>query len=195
MWIQPSPAWRFVNPFIINEFMHQLRLSPMAHQLLLARLMKTRIAIRVLSLTMLLLTSAGAAQAGSVTLAWNPNTDGNTTGYKIYWGFQPGVYTASLDVGNVTTRLLTGLLDGAPYYFVVRAYNSSRVESGPSTEVSKRVGVPSAVAADFSGDFRSDSESSTLEWHLVFPIHGFDHHHRPSVGRRRRHTRVGRLRW
>ena len=118
--------------------------------------MQTRIAIRVLSLTLLLLTSAGAAQAGSLTLAWNANTDGATAGYKIYWGPQSGVYTASVDVGNVTTRQLTGLADGAPYYFIVRAYNSARVESGPSMEVSRRVGVPYSVAGDFSGDFRAD---------------------------------------
>ena len=131
--------------------------------------MKTRIAIRVLSATLLLLTSAGAAQAGSVTLAWDPNTDGTTTGYKLYWGPQSGVYTASLDVGNATTRQITGLTDGAPYYFIVRAYNSARVESGPSVEVSRRVGIPVSSVGDFSGDFKSEIgvfRPSTGVWYL-----------------------------
>lgn len=96
------------------------------------------------------------AHAASLTLAWNANTDGNTSGYVVYWGNKPGVYVSSLDVGNQTTRTLTGLVDGSPYYFVVRAYNSSGMLSGPSVEVSRRVGVPYATPADFSGDLKAD---------------------------------------
>ena len=62
-----------------------------------------------------------------MTLAWNPNTDGTTAGYRIYWGHQSGVYGGNIDVGNVTSWQLNGLADGVPYYFVVRAYNSAGV--------------------------------------------------------------------
>ena len=72
----------------------------MAHRLLKAGIMQKHHAFRILTLSAMLLAWAGVAQAGNVTLAWNPNADGATAGYKIYWGFQSGVYTASLDVGT-----------------------------------------------------------------------------------------------
>ena len=62
----------------------------------------------------------------------------------------------TVDVGNRTTWDLTGLVDGTPYYFAVRAYNTARQLSGPSAEISKRVGVPSSTRNDFDGDARAD---------------------------------------
>src|SRR5512145_1325319 len=110
----------------------------------------------VMAVGAMLLSWGGVANAASLTLAWNPNSDGNTAGYVVYWGTRSGAYVSSLDVGNQTTRTLSGLTDGMPYYFVVRAYNSSGMLSGPSVEVSRRVGIPSSVAGDFSGDLRAD---------------------------------------
>ena len=74
----------------------------MAHPLLKRPAMEKLRKTRIMCLAIALLSLAGAAQAGSVTLAWNPNSDG-TSGYRIYWGHQSGVYGGSVDVGNVTT--------------------------------------------------------------------------------------------
>ncbi len=131
-------------------------ISPLAYPLLSASGMEKLKIMRIVCLLVSLLSLASAAQAGSVTLAWTPNADGNTVGYRIYWGHQSGAYGGSVDVGNVSTWELNGLADGVPYYFVVRAYNSAGMLSGPSTEVSKRIGVPTSVAGDFSGDFMSE---------------------------------------
>jgi hypothetical protein len=45
---------------------------------------------------------ARAAEAGSMTIAWDAS-GGGAVGYYVYWGTQTGVYTASLNVGNTTT--------------------------------------------------------------------------------------------
>ena len=91
----------------------------------------------------LLLLSGTQALAGSISLAWDPVADPRLAGYKLYYGTASRNYTGQVDVGNVTTRTVTGLTDGAKYYFAVTAYDGSRIESGLSNEV---VGtVPSAV--------------------------------------------------
>lgn len=87
---------------------------------------------------------AVTAFAASKTLVWDPpptNTDGtpptDLVGYKIYYGPKSGNYTNTLDVGKVTTSVVNNLTNGITYYFAVTAYNSARVESSFSNEVSK----------------------------------------------------------
>src|SRR5262245_39823035 len=94
----------------------------------------------VLSLAALM--CAGAAQAATLKLDWDPKTESNFTGYVIEYGTRPGVHPFSVNVGNQTMWQFTDLVDGTPYYFVVRARNSSGVLSAPSVEVARRVGVP-----------------------------------------------------
>jgi fibronectin type 3 domain-containing protein len=74
--------------------------------------------------------------AAHIRLAWDPNTESDLAGYRIYYGTGPGSYTGSVDVGNVTSCTLTGLKKGETQYFAVTAYNSSGSESGYSSEVS-----------------------------------------------------------
>ena len=131
-------------------------MSPVAHPLLMAGRMEKLKSMRIVLACRLVLTLSSVAEAGNLTLAWNPNSDGNTTGYRVYWGHQSGVYGGSVDVGNVTTWRFNGLADGVPYYFVMRAYNAAGVLSAPSIEVSTRVGVKTATTGDFSGDFMSE---------------------------------------
>ena len=89
-------------------------------------------------------------------MAWDASPDPAVAGYNVYWGLQPGNTPNGIPVGNRTTFTVNGLTDGVAYYFTVRSYNAFGVLSAPSIEVSKRVGVPQAVAGDFSGDFASD---------------------------------------
>src|ERR1700676_5105768 len=94
---------------------------------------------RICGLMVLLLSWAGAAQAATLTLTWDPDPEPDVAGYSLYWGSHSGVYTNSVDVGNQTSWQVTGLVNGTPYYFVVRAYNTSSMWSAPSVEVSRRV--------------------------------------------------------
>src|SRR5215813_5420867 len=75
------------------------------------------------------------AHAADITLAWDPATDGITTGYIIQYGAASQSYSQQVDVGGVTSYTLHGLSDGTIYYFVVRAYDAAGHLSGPSNEV------------------------------------------------------------
>lgn len=73
------------------------------------------------------------------TLEWDPNSESDLAGYKMYFGTASGVYGEPIDVGLATTHTVTGLLHGRTYYFAVSAYNTSGKESGKSNEVSYTV--------------------------------------------------------
>lgn len=92
-----------------------------------------------------------AAQNGEVTLAWDANTEPDLAGYRLHRGQQSGSYDSSEDVGNVTTYPLTGLDDGATYYFAVTALDGNNNESGYSNEVSTTF-APAAPGAVAAGD-------------------------------------------
>ncbi len=70
-----------------------------------------------------------------VTLEWDPNTEEDLSGYKMYWGYASIDYTFSTDVGNQNTYTVTGLIPGMTYYFAVTAYNTEGFESDYSNEV------------------------------------------------------------
>jgi hypothetical protein len=81
-----------------------------------------------------------SAHAGSVTLAWDPSPDPAVTGYRVFYGTAPGVYSQSVNVGNTTSHTVGSLDDTTTYYFSVRSYNANEVLSTPSNEV-KRIGA------------------------------------------------------
>lgn len=96
--------------------------------------------------------------ARQVTLEWDPNTERNLGGYRIYYGLASRSYTASVDVGNQTSYTLLDLQEGTPYYFAVTAYNIKQTsESDFSNEVS--VGVAAPVKAQLESPSEGSSES------------------------------------
>lgn len=79
--------------------------------------------------------SARMALGVSLTLQWNANpASEHVTGYRLYYGTVPGVYTDRLDVGNVTTKTVANLIAGQTYFFAVSAF-SGDFESPRSTEI------------------------------------------------------------
>jgi hypothetical protein len=50
-------------------------------------------------------------------------------------GITSGSPTQHIDVGNVTTKTITGLETGVRYYITVTAYNTSWLESRPSNKI------------------------------------------------------------
>lgn len=84
-----------------------------------------------------------AVISGSTTLSWDApttNTDGtpltDLAGYKIHYGTSSGNYTKMIDVGNVTTYVVSNLVPGT-YYFTVTTYDTAGFESSYSNEISK----------------------------------------------------------
>src|SRR5437899_8821706 len=90
-------------------------------------------------LTVLCSLAPALSSAAQVTLAWDPNTETDLAGYKLYYSTSSGSYPSSVDVGNLTSYTLSGLLEGRIYYFAVTAYNLSLCESGFSNEVNKAI--------------------------------------------------------
>jgi IPT/TIG domain/FG-GAP-like repeat len=83
----------------------------------------------------MLLSSAAQLRAATVTASWNPNPETNIAGYKLSYGTSSGSYTTTVDVGKVTSTVVT-VNDATKYYFAVRAYNTAGIVSAYSTEVS-----------------------------------------------------------
>jgi hypothetical protein len=84
---------------------------------------------------------------GAATLNWMPptqNVDGTTltnlAGYRIYYGTAPTALTQSVQVSNasVSTYIVENLAP-ATYYFSVRAYTATGIESANSNVASKSV--------------------------------------------------------
>jgi len=83
------------------------------------------------------------AQTTTQTLLWDPNTESNLAGYRVYQGTQSGVYaTPPVDVGNVTSYGPQGVDWTHRAYFAVQAYNTSTLVSPLSTEA---VWVPPSI--------------------------------------------------
>jgi hypothetical protein len=81
------------------------------------------------------LNSVPNAHSAQVVLQWDPNTEPNLAGYKIYYGTSSRNYEFSAYVGDITTYTVSNLPDGGTYYFAATAIDSSNLESGYSNEV------------------------------------------------------------
>jgi hypothetical protein len=84
--------------------------------------------------------ASAAAPGGTLTLAWNANTESDMGGYRVYYGTSSGAYQqvrgAGMDAGLVTEFNITGLQAGSTYYVTVTAYDRSGNESSYSAQVS-----------------------------------------------------------
>jgi hypothetical protein len=84
---------------------------------------------------------------GSATLAWaapQANADGTAltdlAGFRVYYGTARGVYSQSVTISSASTlRYTIQNLPAGTYYMVVKAFDTSNMESAASTEVSKTV--------------------------------------------------------
>jgi hypothetical protein len=83
---------------------------------------------------------------GQASLSWNPNTEANVVGYRIYYGIAsrnsncpPGGYTNNIDVRKATNYKISNLKNGRTYYFSVTSYDESGKESCFSEEIKKAV--------------------------------------------------------
>ncbi len=97
---------------------------------------------RCFGLACAILGFGSVAFSANVTLEWDANTEPSLGGYKLYYG-PSGSYGTTVDVGNITTFTVSGLVPGSTYYFAVTAYNTTRtIESGFSNQVSTTIAAP-----------------------------------------------------
>src|SRR5262245_58525629 len=96
---------------------------------------------------------AGVANAATITLGWNPNSEPNIINYRVHYGTAAAPFSVTLDT-TTTSATISNLKTGLTYTFAVTALNSDRVESDYSALVSYTVGtsevIPPAVLANIS---------------------------------------------
>jgi hypothetical protein len=95
--------------------------------------MKLKLTSVVFFMTMILF----SFEAKGIQFAWNPSSSIYATGYKIYYGAASGLYTNSINVGNVTNASIanTNFINNTTYYFAATAYDTNGLESTYSNEV------------------------------------------------------------
>lgn len=74
----------------------------------------------------------------ALTLVWDRNKEPDIAGYNLYQGPASFTYTNRLNLGNVASYMVTGMVAGSINYFAVTAINTSGAESDFSNEVSYR---------------------------------------------------------
>jgi hypothetical protein len=78
---------------------------------------------------------AAAVHASPCTLAWDQCQDPAISGYALYYGIMSSATTNRLDAGITNMVTLKNLFAGSNYFFYVVGYNSSRMESSPSSMI------------------------------------------------------------
>lgn len=72
----------------------------------------------------------------NIGLAWDHSPSPAVIGYKIYWGPAPRTYTNSITTGYTNSTTVSNLLLNTFYFFTATAFDSNRLESDWSNEVS-----------------------------------------------------------
>ncbi len=85
------------------------------------------------------------SSSGTALLSWTPPTSNednsvltDLSGYNIYYGTSPGVYTNTITVNSagISSYLVESLAINT-WYFAMTSFNSSNIESAYSDVVSK----------------------------------------------------------
>ena len=93
--------------------------------------------INKIMLIVIIMLLPAIAFAATIQVNWNPNTEEDLAGYRLYVGTASGQYGEPVDVGNVTGHVMEITPEhGATYYFALTAYDTSGNESGYSAEAS-----------------------------------------------------------
>ena len=113
---------------------------------------------------------------GAIVISWDPNTEPDLKGYKIYYGTSPGGYTQIIDVGKKSKYIIRNLQEGIPYYFAVTAYDTAGNESGFSNEVSIVFAPgtggdsnPVSTAYNYPNPFDPGKEVTHIRYYLNTP--------------------------
>jgi hypothetical protein len=96
---------------------------------------KTNVLIFLLLFWSAVLLKYSVIASQSVTLGWDSSSDPDVAGYNVYYGTVSHQYTSEVLVGNETSVVIGGLVEGVTYYFAATTYLTSDQESGFSDEV------------------------------------------------------------
>ncbi len=95
-----------------------------------------------------------SADSGQIILQWDPSSNPDITGYKVYWGYMSRSYYGSLYAGSLTAVKISGLQPGKMYYFTVTGYGNGGLESPYSNEVRYIYGLQTGLNASNWAEYR-----------------------------------------
>ena len=103
--------------------------------------------LMVVAFTLVVFGGAGAVPTGAadITVSWASNPESDLQGYRLRYGTASGLYTRTLEAGEATATVVSGLDSDQTYYFTVYAYDVAGNESAPSAEVKARVPASEAI--------------------------------------------------
>ena len=107
--------------------------------------------IAVVMLAAVLMT-AFVCQAGSVTCAWDPNTEADLAGYRLFQRIAGAAYDYAAPVAEIPAGTeictLADIPDG-DYRWVLRAFDTANNESADSNEVALFIDDPPDTVTGF----------------------------------------------
>ena len=97
--------------------------------------------------------AAGVSAECEVTLQWDPNSEPDLAGYRLFLREEGQYYNYAHPVWEDarTACSVSQLAQDTMYYFVVRAFDNNGYESGNSNEVRYPCGNPPNVSSNLSG--------------------------------------------
>jgi hypothetical protein len=117
-----------------------------------------------------------AFAVGSVTLAWDANTEPSIGGYTVYYRSEDNYSHGTMTVGATqTTATLGNLRSAVRYFFSVSAFDNVGISSSPSTEVSGVVpgtpdvapGTPQPIDGGINTYFAEGASGDTFNYRLA----------------------------
>ena len=123
-------------------------------------------------ITALLLSLATAQATQNVSFGWDASTDATAVGYNIYYGTSSHIYTNKVSVGNVTTAMVGGLVEGVTYYFAATTYDTLNLESSFCDEVTYAVPALPTNQAPVITAFQATNQAD-LGANLVYSVTAF----------------------
>ncbi|MGL5018551.1 MAG: fibronectin type III domain-containing protein [Luteolibacter sp.] len=146
-----------VLPLPITRFLRGMRLPGSTPSKLSVHWSRTRgNSINALGCLLLASSNLLAGETSSVTLEWDANPESNIAGYRLSFGTTLGTYPDFVDVDTSTSATVSGLGEGATYYFVVAAVNTVGLMGPPSEMVSYVVPVTPPVSPPPAPDLPLD---------------------------------------
>jgi hypothetical protein len=134
--------------------------------------MKTFKITTFIFLLSLIMSTASLAQ--DVTLSWDESPSSSVTGYYVHYqmGDDTSPFTGTgadqgdspIDVGDTLSVNLTGLTDGAAYYFAVTAYDDADNVSVYSNIVSSAVSIELLYPSNYTTD---EPLTTSFEWEAL----------------------------
>jgi len=111
-----------------------------------------------------LISSLSTGLAASVQLQWDPNTETDLAGYRVYYAVDksPLISSIPVDVHNQTAATISGLDPDKSYNFAVTAYNAPGQESSFSNIVTIAEQSPPTVAISSPADNSAVSDTVSV---------------------------------